>query len=145
MAGTTLVASSPNVMPSIEPMTPERTLSPVGLRGATSPRQTDDYEKGCLDLVGQTIDDFVDDSYEQARQFSLQGNSREAYKALFFSLGSKANEAGEDGRWSDGSEWVSLLEAGHSERPTLSKPISFLFNHVTAWYKFALRGESYSP
>ena len=95
MAGTTLVASSHNVIPSIEPMTPERTLSPVGLRGAIAPRQTDDCEQGCLDLLSQTIDDFVNDSYEQVRQFSLPGNSRETYKAVFDSLGKKANEAGE--------------------------------------------------
>jgi hypothetical protein len=117
VAGITLVASSPNTMPTIEPMTPERTLSPVGLRGATPPRQKDDCEPGCLDLLGQAIDDFVIDSHEQVQQFSLPGNSRETYKAVFDSLRNKANEAGEGGtRWSDGSEWVSLLEAGHGER-----------------------------
>jgi hypothetical protein len=117
VAGTTTVASSPKAMPSIEPMTPERTLSPVSHRGATSPRQTDDCEQGCLDLLSQAIDDFVNDSHEQVRQFSLPGNSRETYKAVFDSLGNKAERAGEGGtRWSDGSKWVSLLEAGHSER-----------------------------
>jgi hypothetical protein len=117
VAGTTLVASSPNVIPSIEPMTPERTLSPVGLRGAASPRQTYDCKPGCLDLLGQAINDFVNDSHEQVRQFSLPGNLPETYKAVFGTLGDKADEAGEGGtRWSDGSEWVSLLEAGDGER-----------------------------
>ncbi|KAM5354951.1 hypothetical protein ACJ41O_001597 [Fusarium nematophilum] len=117
MAGTTLMAGSPNVMPSIEPMTPERTPSPIGLRGATPPRQPDDCERGCLDLLDQAVDDFVHDSHEQIRQFSSRGNSRETYKALFDSLGNEANETGEERtRWSDGSEWVSLLEAGHGER-----------------------------
>ncbi|KAH7131174.1 hypothetical protein EDB81DRAFT_888461 [Dactylonectria macrodidyma] len=117
VAGTTLVASSPNVVPSIEPMTPERTPSPSSLRGATLPRQTDDCEQGRLDLLDQAIDDFINDSHEQIRQFSTRGNSQETYKALFDSLGHGATEAGEDRtRWSDGSEWVSLLEAGHGER-----------------------------
>jgi hypothetical protein len=75
VAGTALVASSHNVISGIEAMTPERTLSPVGLGGATPPRQTDDCEQGCLDLLGQAIDDFVNDSHEQVRQFSLPGNS----------------------------------------------------------------------
>jgi hypothetical protein len=79
VAGTALVASSPNVIRSTEPMTPERTLSPVGLRGATSPKQMDDWEKSCLDLLGQAIDDFVNDSHEQVRQFSLPGNAPETY------------------------------------------------------------------
>jgi hypothetical protein len=35
MARTTLVANLHNVIPSIEPMTPKRTLSLVSLRGAT--------------------------------------------------------------------------------------------------------------
>jgi hypothetical protein len=117
VTATTLVASSPNVISSIEPMTPERTPSPTSLRGATPPRQTDDGEEGCLILVSQAIDDFVNDSHEQVRQFSSPGNSRETYKALLDSLRNKATEAGEDGaRWSEGSQWVSLLEAGHSER-----------------------------
>lgn len=47
VAGTTLMANSPNVISTFEPMTPERTPS----RGATPPRQTDDCEQGCLDLL----------------------------------------------------------------------------------------------
>lgn len=117
VAENTLGASSPNVMPSIEPMTPERTPSPVSLRGATPPRQTDDSEQGSLNLLDQPIDDFVRDSCEQMRQFSSPGNSRETYKALLDSLGNKTNGAEEDRmQWSEGSEWVSLLEAGHGER-----------------------------
>jgi hypothetical protein len=56
--GTTLVASSPSVMPGIKPITPERILSPVDLRGASPLRQTDDCEHSGLDLLGQAIDDF---------------------------------------------------------------------------------------
>jgi hypothetical protein len=81
-AGTTIEARSPNVMPSIEPMTPERTLSPVGLRRVSPPRQMDDCEQSCLDLLSQAIDDFVNDSHEQVRQFSLPVNSRKTSKAL---------------------------------------------------------------
>jgi hypothetical protein len=70
--GTTLVASSTEVMHSIEAITPERTLSPVGTRGATPERQTDNREQSCLDLLDQAIDDEVINSYEQspATQFA---------------------------------------------------------------------------
>jgi hypothetical protein len=62
---TTVIARSPSMMPSIKPITPERTLSLIGLRGATSPKQIDDYEQGCLDLLDQVIDEFVNNSYKQ--------------------------------------------------------------------------------
>lgn len=65
MARTTLVASLHNVIPSIEPMTPKRTLSLVSLRGATPLRLTDNCEQGCLDLLSQAIDSFVNDSHKQ--------------------------------------------------------------------------------
>ncbi|KAM5349963.1 hypothetical protein ACJ41O_006468 [Fusarium nematophilum] len=117
MAGSTLMTSSPNMMSSIEPITPERTPSPTSLGGTTPPRQPDDCERGCLDLLDQAVDDFVQHSHEQIQQFSSPGNSRETYKVLFGSLGNEANEVGEERtRWSDGSEWISLLEAGYRER-----------------------------
>jgi hypothetical protein len=65
MARTTLVASLHNVIPSIEPMTPKRTLSLVSLKGATPLRLTDNCEQGCLDLLSQAINDFVNDSHKQ--------------------------------------------------------------------------------
>ncbi|KAJ4171567.1 hypothetical protein NW754_013336 [Fusarium falciforme] len=87
------------------------------LGGATPPRQPDDCERGCLDLLDQAVDDFVQDSHEQIRQFTSPGNSRETYKVLFDSLGNETNEVEEERtRWSDGSEWVFLLEAGYGER-----------------------------
>ncbi|KAK7403726.1 hypothetical protein QQX98_010498 [Neonectria punicea] len=65
LVGTTLVASSPSVIPSIEPMTPERTPSPTSLKRVTPQRQTNDCEQSYLDLLDQAIDDFVNKSHEQ--------------------------------------------------------------------------------
>ncbi|KFA81045.1 hypothetical protein S40288_00769 [Stachybotrys chartarum IBT 40288] len=96
MARTTLITSSPNVMPSIKPMTPERTPSPISLRGAALPRQTEDYQQDCLDLLDQAIDDFINDSHVQIRQFSTRGNSQETYKALSNLLRKNLTKAAED-------------------------------------------------
>ena len=109
MKGATLVASSPSVTASVKAMTPEGTP-----QANAPPRQTADCEQGCMFLINQDIDDFIDDSCEQIRRFSLPGNSAETYKALF---GSLENGRCEDAtKWSDGSEWMSLVEAGHGER-----------------------------
>ncbi|KAH7304472.1 hypothetical protein B0I35DRAFT_151123 [Stachybotrys elegans] len=110
--GSTLVASPSNITASIEAMTPEATPSPTGLRGSS--KQMDDCEQGCAFLINQDIDDFIDESYDQIRSFSLPGNSAETYKALFNSLTNKLQK--DTTGWSDGSQWISLLEAGHSER-----------------------------
>ncbi|KAK7407901.1 hypothetical protein QQX98_009912 [Neonectria punicea] len=89
----------------------------LGMGVVASGASRNDCEQSYLDLLDQAIDDFVNKSHEQIQQFSSPGNSRETYKALFDSLGNEADEAGQDRtRWSDGSEWVSLLEAGHGER-----------------------------
>ena len=61
---TTLIASSLKVIPSIKPMTPKRMLSLVSYRRATPLRQTDNCKQSCLDLLGQAIDNFINDSYE---------------------------------------------------------------------------------
>ncbi|KAK7398666.1 hypothetical protein QQX98_011955 [Neonectria punicea] len=112
VADTTHVGNSQSAVPSIEPMTPKRTPEPVPLDG-TSPRQTDDCGRS-LNVLEQSIEEFVNESCQQVRQFSSSENSAETYKALFASLG---NEPYKDGtKWSDGSEWVSLVEAGHTER-----------------------------
>ncbi|KAH6881115.1 hypothetical protein B0T10DRAFT_580976 [Thelonectria olida] len=96
VADTTHVGNSQSAIPSIEPMHPKRTPDPG------------------LDLLEQSIEEFVNESCQQVLQFSSSENSPETYKALFASLG---NEPCKDGtKWSDGSEWVSLVEAGHTER-----------------------------
>ncbi|KAF4957163.1 hypothetical protein FSARC_11372 [Fusarium sarcochroum] len=108
-------ATSPKTTPSMEPMTPERTPSQPTFREATiltSPK--DDC------LLNQAIVDFIRHSYEQVRRLSLMDNSQETYKALFELLLTHATqidrEQEDKALWSDGLQWVSLLEAGYKER-----------------------------
>lgn len=50
-------------------------------------------------------------------------------------LGSEADKAGPDwSKWSDGSEWLSLLEAGYSERHKGTMHYIVTAITFTRWY-----------
>ncbi|KAH6972690.1 hypothetical protein EDB80DRAFT_596098, partial [Ilyonectria destructans] len=66
------------------------------------------------ELLKQSVDDLIHISHRQVQLFSLPGNSRETYAALFCSF--SINEGENVNRWSDGSQFASFLEAGDGER-----------------------------
>ncbi|RSL46230.1 hypothetical protein CEP51_015970, partial [Fusarium floridanum] len=99
--------------PRTETMPPEKTPSPTDPTGETSSRQTDNIEHGCLQLVDETIADFVHGSHEQVRLSSFPENSRATYKDLHDSLGSEAEARAQ---WSHCSALACRLEAADGER-----------------------------
>ncbi|KAG5781416.1 hypothetical protein H9Q73_004935 [Fusarium xylarioides] len=110
-------ASSPEVQPSIEPMTPERTPSRASRTNLASPTTKDTCSSGCLYLLHQVTDDFVRDSYGDVQLFHLLENDLSTYKAVLDSLTNQVDYMNQEEKdrvlWSDGSQWVSLLEAGN--------------------------------
>lgn len=113
-------ASSPEVEPSIEPMTPERTPSRASRTNLASATAKDTCDSGCLYLLHQVTDDFVRDSYGDIQLFHLLENDLGTYKAVLDSLTNPVcymnQEESDEVQWSDGSQWVSLLEAGNKSR-----------------------------
>jgi hypothetical protein len=102
------------VSPKTESTPPEKASSTISLGPAAPHVKAKDREQDCLHLLDQPLDDYINDSYEQVRQMSFSENSPGTYKDLFDTLGSQASEAAST--WSDGSQWVSLVEAGNGER-----------------------------
>ncbi|RKL09832.1 hypothetical protein BFJ70_g16599 [Fusarium oxysporum] len=97
--------SSPQEVVSKEPSS---TARPFGK--TVSPRSTRRVRHFLLD---QSVADFIRESYEQVQRLSLPGNSQDTYKALFDALQAQTEEENE---WSDGSQWVAVVEAGDNDR-----------------------------
>merc|ERR1712000_487240 len=70
--------------------------------------------KGCLYLLEQSVESFVTDSYEQVQQHTGTEDVTETYATLFDALQNGRDESRLS--WSNGTEWVSLLEAGDRGR-----------------------------
>ncbi|KAG5752599.1 hypothetical protein H9Q70_004737 [Fusarium xylarioides] len=102
-------ASSPEVQPSIEPMTPERTPSRASRTNLASPTTKDTCSSGCLYLLHQVTDDFVRDSYGDVQLFHLLENDLSTYKAVLDSLTNQVDYMNQEEKdrvlWSDGSQW----------------------------------------
>ncbi|CVK92412.1 uncharacterized protein FMAN_07308 [Fusarium mangiferae] len=97
--------TSPEEVVSEEPDSTARSFGK-----AVSPRSTDKVRHFLLD---QSVADFIHESYEQVQRLSLSGNSQDTYKDLFDALQTQTNEENE---WSDGSQWVAVVEAGDNDR-----------------------------
>ncbi|SCN81979.1 unnamed protein product [Fusarium fujikuroi] len=97
--------TSPQEVVSKEPAS---TARPYGK--TVSPRSTRRVRHFLLD---QSVADFIHESYEQVQRLSLPGNSQDTYKALFDALQAQTEEENE---WSDGSQWVAVVEAGDNDR-----------------------------
>ncbi|KAJ4160335.1 hypothetical protein NW754_003460 [Fusarium falciforme] len=133
-----------NVAPRIETMPPEKTPSPTDPARESSQRLVNYIERGCLCLLDQPMDDFVHGSHEQVRLSSFPGNSRATYRALFDSLGSKAEGRAQ---WSHGLEWVSLLESSDGERKKAAIFYALTAIAFVRWYASQehLVGSSVAP
>jgi hypothetical protein len=107
-----MASSSPSISMNFETMP-----SPTGYEEHSFLVQEDRCGQHCLALIDQGIDDFVYDSQQQVGEFSSPGNSGETYKALSDLLKDGTENSTQDQvQWSDGTEWLSLLESWHGER-----------------------------
>lgn len=66
---------------------------------------------------------------------SLPESSPGTYKALFDALGTQESEDG----WSDGSQWVSLVEAGNGERHKGSIRYALTATAFARWHASQVR------
>lgn len=90
---------------------PKKASSQPGVDGPDDEKQT---LSAAEELIAQSTKDFVVMSYEHVRILGSSQNSAKTYKILFDSLEGSQNTT--TPAWSDGSQWVSLVEGGHSER-----------------------------
>ena len=65
-----------------------------------------------LPIVGQSMDDFVDDCYDQIRRLSTPGVSQDTLVDLVSSLRSNQDRQS----WTDGSEWQALIASGDGDK-----------------------------
>ncbi|KAK7422440.1 hypothetical protein QQZ08_009522 [Neonectria magnoliae] len=134
---TTPVPGSPGEIPAFEPMTPERTISPTSLSRVRPAVQADKSERGCLELLDQSTEDFVNNAYEQIQRFSLATISPETYTAVFHSLKSTAGQM--ETKWSDGTQWASLAEETFSEQQKVSIRSALTAIAYTRWHESQVR------
>ena len=65
-----------------------------------------------LPIVDQSMDDFIDECYDQIRRLSTPGVSRDTLVDLISSLRSNQDRQS----WTDGSEWQALVASGHGDK-----------------------------
>ncbi|KAF4333070.1 hypothetical protein FBEOM_13126 [Fusarium beomiforme] len=123
-----LTVLTTTLKPSTELDTAPSMLSPSSLN-APSP-QRDHNEKhsaqACLfpqeprlDLVSQSIEEFIRESQYEVSYFASAENSERTYELLLDLLDGDAvgtERREEEARWTDGAEWLSLLESGRKDR-----------------------------
>ncbi|EWG46527.1 hypothetical protein FVEG_06984 [Fusarium verticillioides 7600] len=120
--------TSPEEVVSEEPDSKERSLGK-----AVSPRSTGRVRHFLLD---QSVADFIHESYEQVQRLSLPGNSQDTYKDLFDALQAQTNEEHE---WSDGSQWVAVVEAGDNDRCVGSIRFALTACGFAKWHQSQVR------
>lgn len=130
LAGGTLVAVSPRTLQSASKRLPAASCIGPSV-GAV------DRDQYCLHLLDQTLQDFISDSYEEVQQLGLQENLPGTYKALFDALGSRDNE--DEAKWSDGSQWASLVEAANGERHRGSIRYALTATAFARWHASQVR------
>ncbi|KAI0131061.1 hypothetical protein F4814DRAFT_456983 [Daldinia grandis] len=101
---TTLVGSSRRDTPAQDKgTTPESTISSA-------------MQEPYWTLVTQSDKEFATDSLEQTKDFSISGNSLDTYKHIFISLRGEQRGEKDNITYSDGSEWMGLVESGLQDR-----------------------------
>ncbi|KAL7757078.1 hypothetical protein ACKLNR_014071 [Fusarium oxysporum f. sp. zingiberi] len=102
-------------------------LSPSSIN-APSPQKDHDEKYGAescllqepsLDLVSQSTEDFIRESQYEVSCFGSAENSEGTYQSLLDLIDGDAvigERQEEEARWTDGAEWLSLLESGRNDR-----------------------------
>ncbi|KAF4436972.1 hypothetical protein FACUT_6009 [Fusarium acutatum] len=70
-------------------------------------------------IIAQSIEEFIQESQDEISYFSSAENSEKTYQILSALIDGDAvldDEPQEEARWSDGAEWLSLLESGRKDR-----------------------------
>lgn len=82
-------------------------------------------------LLSQSVKDFIDDSHEQIRKFSVPGNTAETYRALLQLLSKDTDEQLD---WTDGNQWSALVASGDSDRGQGSIRYALTAVAFARWY-----------
>ncbi|KAF9773790.1 hypothetical protein IL306_008328 [Fusarium sp. DS 682] len=114
--------------PGPEPEAASSMLSPSSIN-APSPQKDHDekysaescllLQEPSLDLVSQSIEDFIRESQYEVSCFGSAENSERTYQLLLDLIDGDAvlgERQEEEARWTDGAEWLSLLESGRKDR-----------------------------
>ncbi|RKK64602.1 hypothetical protein BFJ69_g16695 [Fusarium oxysporum] len=70
-------------------------------------------------VIAQSIEDFIQESQDEISHFSSAENSESTYQILADLIDGDAvlgDEPQEETRWTNGAEWLSLLESGRKDR-----------------------------
>ncbi|EGU73847.1 hypothetical protein FOXB_15642, partial [Fusarium oxysporum f. sp. conglutinans Fo5176] len=70
-------------------------------------------------IIAQSIEDFIQESQDEISHFSSAENSERTYQIFSGLIDGDAvlgDEPQEEARWTDGAEWLSLLESGRKDR-----------------------------
>ncbi|KAF4497720.1 hypothetical protein FAGAP_6116 [Fusarium agapanthi] len=119
------------VMPQLATPEPEPELrsgmvSPSNMNSSRNRRDQDGKHTAESDLppqdpyiIAQSIEDFIQESQDEISHFSSAENSESTYQILSDLIDGDAvlrDEPQEEARWTDGAEWLSLLESGRKDR-----------------------------
>ncbi|KAI3331115.1 hypothetical protein F4824DRAFT_508968 [Ustulina deusta] len=77
-----------------------------------SPSKSQHISKACM-MTSQSVPEFADEGFRQVEQFKMHGVPTQAYKDIFVSLKQTPQD---EAQWSDGSEWIALVEAGNQDQ-----------------------------
>ncbi|QKD50461.2 uncharacterized protein FOBCDRAFT_127216 [Fusarium oxysporum Fo47] len=125
------VQTEVRVMPQLATPDPEPELqssmvSPSNMNSSSDQRDHDgehtaesDLSPRDPDIIAQSIDDFIQESQDEISYFSSAENSERTYQILSALIDGDAvlgDEPQEEARWTDGAEWLSLLESGRKDR-----------------------------
>ncbi|KAK7418232.1 hypothetical protein QQZ08_011335 [Neonectria magnoliae] len=129
-ASDTIIVGS---LPDSEPMAIEGVTSPSAPPEVIPIVQRDDGDQTNFELIEQSIEDFVYTACEQVQLFSTPSTKSGAtYQRPYhpFNLEDGKNRA----QWSDGSVWISLLQAGEGERHKASLRFALHTQGFSEWH-----------
>ena len=89
----------------------------------------------CLEQLHQNIDDFILDKSDLIRQFEESHASPETYKAIFCAIQTSPAEWKPQQHWSNGLEWVALIEAANCEHHLGSLRYALAAIAFSRWHK----------
>ncbi|KAF5966015.1 hypothetical protein FCOIX_12690 [Fusarium coicis] len=87
------------------------------------------------DIIAQSIEDFIQASQDEISYFSSAENSERTYQLLLALI----EEPQEEARWTDGAEWLSLLESGRRDRKKGTIHYAITAIAFTRWYATQVR------
>ncbi|RYP53366.1 hypothetical protein DL768_001611 [Monosporascus sp. mg162] len=82
-------------------------------------------------MATQPDSEFASESFDQVERFKLPVDSSQTYKDIYASLKQKRRD---ETRWSDGSEWKSLVETAHQDRQRSSIQYAVTAIGFSRWY-----------